>query len=563
MIFNISKCLSIKVSQLVLCTIILFNTGCGPSKNVTTKNNTSQKQPPNLRTFKNYSTIFQTISTRSWIKLSWQQDQLPEGSDYFELDWTDKTSHETRSQVVSAKSHGFYIHPVQPGRHYALSIKAKTNNNQVEKILFTKNVYTDTSWQLMPGEAKLLDIPSSAAVPKGMVLFFHDEFNDSLLNYNKWFDTYYSTLDFDNKMQWQAFQHNKLPKAAYKLNGNYLDLIVNDTLPKVAFFKDGKKISSIQTYDWVTNTNRLPNGRGGYYEVRVRRNYTGHPSGLNTAFWFDSPGPDLRYYYQKGTTISGVAGIRPKGQLFEIDMFENMNAQFVMHGHVDSNGRFVHNLATDIAKGYEHRGNWVIHGLLWTPNAIKHYINGKLMHSYDDPHQIYSPDHFMNVLLGAYGKGGSVSLQVDYIRAYHWPINKANELPNSGFELNDNMLPWQGTAKLSKAVKLFGKASAKLNPGDCLYQYVYVSSGARYELQFSVLGAGNLSGQVNHVAAVTGQTTTAAKENYYLDGKNIKRNKLCFTTLEAPKGHTKTIKVAFQNRGNTTLYLDGFILRKL
>ena len=69
--------------------------------------------------------------------------------------------------------------------------------------------------------------------------------------------------------------------------------------------------------------------------MKVRRNSSGNPEGTNTAFWFDSPGPDLRYYLEQGTNLNGTEGIRPKGQLFEIDVFEYLNAQFVLHGHVD------------------------------------------------------------------------------------------------------------------------------------------------------------------------------------------------------------------------------------
>lgn len=541
--------------------ILLMGAGCSAGRQAAGDRSLQQKNFPGKTFFQSNKNTFQVRSTRSWIKLSWPTQSLAPGLRDYIVSWTDQSTGQRSSQSVKVSSNSFYIRQVQPARYYLISVAAKMHNSNREKTVFTKNVFTDTSWNHSSQKISQLDIPSSASVPEGMELFFHDEFNDSLLNHNKWFDTYYSTLDYDNRVQWDAFQKNQLPKAAYKLNGKYIDLIVNDSLPKVPFFKDGKKISSIQTYDWATNTNLLPNERGGYYEVRVRRNYTGHPSGLNTAFWFDSPGPDLRNYYQKGTNIKGVAGIRPKGQLFEIDMFENMNAQFVMHGHVDSNGHFVHNLATDIARGYKHKNNWVVHGLLWTPNAIKHYINGKLIHSYDDPHQIYSPDHFMNVFLGAYGKGGSVSLQVDYIRAYHWPVNKANELPNPGFELNDNLLPWQGTAVISKDIKISGQASAKINPGDSLYQYVYVSPDTYYQLEFAVQGPGALLAEISHVTAVTGALTTAALNSYSLDNGKSSSHHLSFTTPAAPKGHTRTIYMLFKNTGTLPLYLDDMTLK--
>lgn len=107
----------------------------------------------------------------------------------------------------------------------------------------------------------------------------------------------------------------------------------------------------------------------------------------------------MRYYLEQGTNLNGTEGIRPKGQLFEIDVFEYLNAQFVLHGHVDQKGVFQRNLATHIAEGIDHINKWVTHGILWTPTSIKHYINGKLIKDYTDKHQIYSPNHFMNVFL--------------------------------------------------------------------------------------------------------------------------------------------------------------------
>jgi len=111
----------------------------------------------------------------------------------------------------------------------------------------------------------------------------------------------------------------QLPQPAYTMDGSAINLYINDTLPKRIFAEGGnQKISSIQTYDWRTNENLLDNSRGGYFEVKVRRNRSGNPKGTNTAFWFDSPGPDIRYYLQKGSEVDGIKGIRPKGQLFEL-----------------------------------------------------------------------------------------------------------------------------------------------------------------------------------------------------------------------------------------------------
>ncbi|ULT23801.1 hypothetical protein KUH03_32395 [Sphingobacterium sp. E70] len=98
---------------------------------------------------------------------------------------------------------------------------------------------------------------------------------------------------------------DQLPQPAYTLDGSAINLYVNDTIPKRIFTEGGnQKISSIQTYDWKTNENLLDNSKGGYFEVKVRRNRQGNPKGTNTAFWFDSPGPDIRYYLQEGARLT-------------------------------------------------------------------------------------------------------------------------------------------------------------------------------------------------------------------------------------------------------------------
>ncbi|WP_206197668.1 family 16 glycosylhydrolase [Terrimonas sp.] len=100
--------------------------------------------------------------------------------------------------------------------------------------------------------------------------------------------------------------------------------------------------------------------------------------------------------------------------------------------------------------------------MLWTPTSIKHYINGTLIKAYTDKHQVYSPNHCMNVLLGSYGGGGTVNMEVDYIRYYQWPLKNGNELPNPGFEDGGTVSPWEGDGMLTANV---GKNNTK---GGCI-----------------------------------------------------------------------------------------------
>lgn len=497
------------------------------------------------------------LGTRSWIRLDWKDHSGNEQG--FKIYFSTRNKKpDSIAAVVDANTTRYYLQNVIPKTKYFVWIEA-FNQSGTSKAL-TGVITTITNWVLDSLEATHLDILSSDAVPAGMQLFWHDEFNDELLNRNKWTTNYYSTIDFLRKENLQALLHDSLPQAAYKLNGHSIDLFVNDSLP-VKAFSNGKKISSLQTYNWSTNENLLDNSRGGYFEVRVRRNYSGKPQGLNTAFWFDSPGPDLKYYLPEDATVYGTKGIRPKGQLFEIDIFENLDAQFVMHGKVDSNGRFIHNLATDIATGYTHRNEWVVHGLLWTPTSIKHYINGKLIKAYDNKHQIYSPNHFMNILLGSYGKGGTVDMEVDYIRGYQWPLVNGNELPNPGFELGNSLDPWEGSATRSKSSKRTGNYGVVLGPGQILEQYVYLNNSTNYQLKYWLRGSGIVNVKVENIMLVSGIT-----ENTYSNkstaAPSFAQHSLDFATANEYGNNMKTIKVSFSNEGNDTVTLDDLKLVK-
>lgn len=439
---------------------------------------------------------------------------------------------------------------------------APTNTTKGKSRSLKGAVTISARWVPDTTAARRLDIPSSAAVPEGMKIFWQDEFNDTLLDRSKWFTVYYSNIDFLKKDNLESMQADSLPQAAYTFTGHSIHLFTNDSLPAKAFYPgNGRKISSIQTYDWRTNENKLDNSRGGYFEVRVKRSYTGHPQGLNTAFWLDSPGPDLKYYLQEGTSLEGTTGIRPKGQVFEIDVFENLDAQFVLHGHVNAKGEFVHNLATHIAEGFTHENNWVVHGILWTPNSIKHYINGQLIKAYTDKHQIYSPNHFMNMFLGSYGAGGSVDMEVDYIRGYQWLLEGNNELPNPGFEANKSLLPWEGTATLSAAIKRSGKQALLLAPGQEMEQYVYLNNNVSYQLGYWASGHSQLYASIENVKLVTGDLEKVGEQT--ISGSaSFAHKTLGFRTGKEYGDNMKTVRIYFKNTGKAPVVIDDITVTK-
>ncbi|OJY91900.1 MAG: hypothetical protein BGP14_23535 [Sphingobacteriales bacterium 44-15] len=499
------------------------------------------------------------LGTRSWIRLEWNNNTP--GEKGYNIYWSTKHNKPAKPQaVVATNATRYYIQDVQPEQKYFVWVESKKAHDK-NNISYGE-VITAKQWALDPDEANQLDIPSSAAVPEGMRLFWHDEFNDALLNRNKWSTNYYSNIDYLYRINFSKMKADSLPQPAYILNGKTINLFTNDTLPAEVYdTKNNKKISSIQTYDWGKNENLLDNSRGGYFEVRVKRSSTGKPRGLNTAFWFDSPGPDLKYYLEEGTVLDGVKGIRPKGQVFEIDIFEYLNAQFVLHGDVDSNGRFQHNLATHIAEGYRHIDNWVVHGILWTPTSIKHYINGNLIKAYSDKNKIYAPDHFMNVLLGSYGGGGTVNMEVDYIRGYQWPLEGNSELPNGGAEYSAHILPWEGTAMVSADAKRSGNSGFTLAPGQTLYQYVYLDHAQDYQLTYWIKGEGKIEATVNNIMPVSGvfeDTTLQAAEA----SASFTSHELSFKTGPAHENNMKTVRVSFTNTGKGTVFLDDITLAK-
>jgi hypothetical protein len=80
--------------------------------------------------------------------------------------------------------------------------------------------------------------PSSEAVPQGMKIFWQDEFNDKLLNKNKWTTNYFSSLNYTSK-NLKEMLAGQLPQPAYTLNGKFINLYVSDSLPKRSYNPKG------------------------------------------------------------------------------------------------------------------------------------------------------------------------------------------------------------------------------------------------------------------------------------------------------------------------------------
>lgn len=498
----------------------------------------------------------QLLGTRSWIRVDLNDNQSNmAGAKVFWAKTNKKP--QTANAVLADGTKRYYIQQVDPETTYYIWVESAAG-----KSLAKGKAYTSKTWQLDGTELnELQKNPSSRAVPVGMEVYWQDEFNDQLLNRNKWTTNYFSSLNYLNAKSRDEMLHDRLPQPAYTLNGSAINLYVNDTIPKRIFTEGGnQKISSIQTYDWKSNENLLDNSKGGYFEVKVRRNRQGNPKGTNTAFWFDSPGPDIRYYLEGGAEVNNIKGIRPKGQLFEIDVFEYITAQFVIHGHVDSEGVFQRNLATHIAEGYEHVGQWVTHGVLWTPTSIKHYINGDLIKEYTNKNQIYAPNHFLNVFLGAYGSEGGVNMEVDYIRAYNWPLKDGNELPNPDFEGRAGLAPWEGEARVEVGSGEKGSQAVVLEPGQQIEQYVYLDPQQDFRLAYWSKGD-KIRADIDDVTVVTGELSNLKTLIPDQDKKGGK-HELDFLTGREIHPNKKIVRIGFTNVGKEKAFLDTVTLKK-
>lgn len=513
-------------------------------------------------------TALKLTGTRSWIRLNWTDNAANEQG--YRIYWsTANVKPGTPNATIGANTGRYYISTVNALTDYYVWVEAYNASGASSAL--TGMVNTTKAWVLDPAETGSLSIPSSAAVPAGMQLYWHDEFNDALLNRNKWSTNYYSTIDYRDTTNLTKMQTNTLPQPAYRMTGSSIQLLVSAAAPAQAFWPNGRKVSSIQTYDWQSNENYLDNKRGGYYEIRVRRSNTTQVTNLNAAYWFDSPGPDLKYYAELGNTFTSktgpVTGVRPRGQVFEIDVFEQGDnaatstiTPFTIHGNVAADGTFQGNLGTYNAT-LTNQTSWATHGMLWTPTSIKYYINGALKKEWSSKTDIKSANHFMNVFLGIYGAGDSASMEVDYIRGYQWPVVNGNELPNGGAEYGTQLLPWEGTATVSATAQRSGSNGFALTAGQTLTQYVYLDNNQNYQLKYWAAGAGNLEAKVENITPVKGTT-----QNTYLAAAAVTAS-FSQSVLDCKTGteygdHVKTVKVTFTNTGTGLIKLDDIALEK-
>jgi hypothetical protein len=402
---------------------------------------------------------------------------------------------------------------------------------------------------------------TKSAVPAGMTLAWGDEFNGTKLDTARWSSQYYSTLDYVARTNYEQMQNGTLPEAAYRFTGHSIVLLTNDTLPKENYWEPRRKVSSIQTYDW--RENRFKTGGdevGGYLEARIRRTVSKEAKGVNGAFWIDSPGPDARYFVEAGDSALGVQGIRPRGQVFEIDFCEGTNTELVLHGFVSPQGEFQHNIAYYPLLSTS-TDRWITHSMLWTPRGLKFYIDGKLVQTDWNPQHIKSPNHAMNVFLGMYNKAGSSATEVDYIRFYHWKLEVGNSVPNSSFEYSNALFPWEGKGTVSTLSPRTGHQCVMLHPGQHIEQYIYLDNTTNYKLSYWSRGTGMLKGCIENLKQVSG-TVENSSERQTASSTAYVETTLPFATGAEYGTHKKTVRLSFTNTGSAPVYLDDVCISK-
>ena len=171
----------------------------------------------------------QLLGTRSWIRVNLPMQQYTS----YRLFWSTENTKPTSPNATINNSEVFYIQNVKPETTYY--VWAETSQGLQKQI-----VKTSRQWALDNSELnELKSNPSSEAVPQGMKIFWQDEFNDKLLNKNKWTTNYFSSLNYTSEASKQEMLADRLQQPAYTLNGKFINLYVSDSLPKRSYSPNG------------------------------------------------------------------------------------------------------------------------------------------------------------------------------------------------------------------------------------------------------------------------------------------------------------------------------------
>jgi len=164
------------------------------------------------------------------------------------------------------------------------------------------------------------------------------------------------------------------------------------------------------------------------------------------------------------------------------------------------------------------------------------------------------------VFLGAYGSEGGVNMEVDYIRAYNWPLRDGNELPNPDFEGKAGLQPWEGEGTIEQGLGEKGSKALVLAQGKKIEQYIYLDPEQQFNLTYWGRG-GSIALAVDDVTVVTGELSNLNQQTLEL-GKKGKKHEINFVTGQEIKPNKKIVRIAFTNTGKETISLDNITVKK-
>jgi hypothetical protein len=260
----------------------------------------------------------------------------------------------------------------------------------------------------------------------GWKLTFHDEFDGSKLDENKWFTAYRSGRIQYYKAKNIPGKPHAVPQSHYVIEKSVLHLRIGAELPVRGFYEPGEgAVSSIQTSDYTYDEthdkfhvqNRFSQ-KYGWFEIRCRMPAG---SGLCSAFWLLQTDPAHQEY-----TIEGERKVRMEGrEVVEIDIFEQLGKNprmttWCVHLLPGKGGEPT--LDFDCSEDFH------VYALDWTEGELVWHIDGKEVWKYSGETPRLEMGIFLSLYLAS-ERGGWTGkpeknmpfprdFEIDYIRVY-------------------------------------------------------------------------------------------------------------------------------------------------
>jgi len=248
------------------------------------------------------------------------------------------------------------------------------------------------------------DSISKKSLQKNWKLEFSDEFNDNVIDTNKW--------NIENSIK---------KRVDVTLYADKDQLEEKDGNMYIYYRKSPKHDSAYNAGRFTSKGKYAPTY--GFLECRM---HVVKPNGHQTAFWMMPEG--------KGMSNEGIDGTANDGA--EIDIVEsNKTKSYSLGLHWDGYGKPAHKSNGRQIKAPDmHDTEYHIYGFEWTPTFLKFYFDGKVVATMTDPKLIPHVAHFIYFSGSCFGennwldgdirknefiqKGNTDKAYIDYIRVY-------------------------------------------------------------------------------------------------------------------------------------------------